>query len=1353
MASPMLPAPTAAWHAGGQPTQPTAAVHEPASGVRAMSLKVHYTFDKDGKINYLARYPHTIQVQTIPLDELSTNTIGVVDLRACIQAVTDCSPELTNHECDYTIYAIDYSEPNTPLVGQGMLTWAVDSMRGDVSGQQLQIVTGKVTKNLLAVFGGGNKETLEVRLKLIEATKVARPGLLRLDLPHPQPQAQPQQIEMPQPHPQHLGHVQPQLPQQLSHPQPQHPQPPLQQPRPMERAMTPTSTSEWNTFINSNPQIGHSANIGHVARTATPALSQEAPPSVANCDAVASSNTPLTQPGTAAPEVQKVAPTLVDATANSSKDSSRPSSRTSNRAPRRRPPTGRPRGRPRKKPAEGNTSGYEDGTEGEEGPAKKRVKTTKVDKTAVNAFASEPESLRVAASTSGSLRAFRPISTASNPSAATHLQDVPRAPTPVPDSTAKGPLARQRGAASLRRQSTALSQEMSSHDLSQFHDGGMAISPSQDDARSPESAAPTPVYSVDSPADIGSSPPVARTTPFIRSSPPPSSPVLPPMPPSQLPQEVSFTTTDMDDLFGEMSRHDMAEVLPSLNSQVRRAIEMTDDTGIPMQVFRLEDGPDGKDLVNIRNVNTRVFVPAAGASFAPALFDDTPSLPPLRQQNRGSSSTAEAPAKASNKSARPPLQVLTPPPTTDATEKPASPTPAATDLEGKTNDAAKSTETAAPSRSTSIIPPPPQNQPPTQSFVQGPSMSKQRPPRHLGRSQSAGPLALPMVAASEPAGPSSLNQCASVGSEGPASAVPDPTRRAMSIGPLCLPVLESNATVSTPISLLEQIPVGPGNATHDADRRATSTGPLGLSVPDSDTVASTPVPLAEEATFVSGDVGLESFPAPSSPQSRSNKNIVKKHAIKQRLEEAISNGEMPPFCSNCGAIETPTWRKIWVQEHKGIPEYVEYSEKPGRITAIEILKRDEEQKPTLYRLVKKSLAPTEDKSAWQEMVLCNPCGIWLSKCKSHRPANRWDKDASRKGQERRKRGSGPAPPRTKRTRTKSDAQNTLTSEAYLPTDALGPMPESSPKPAEPMLSMEGFSVLSRSMSAQDSETQPSGSFLANAQGEGDCRSMPGSSHSQGTGTVNSPIDLEMDEELGHTRRVLFPSPKKDDRGMVLNELHVNIVQTECRQSHKEAAVGQENSAVSGQDCTMEGVDDELEALFRSPAAARPSTPPPNSKPTATSGPFKTPTRPTPSHRPVTRSVSRTIRSIRSLASPDQLTVLQATPTRSNGSKRRSPRNIEASFDSIPDTPISRTIMKMLSEGNDFCIGENDLDLGNLPALDGSDVGLLDFGSLLSTDAVMPSSPPRELIGFDYDGSQSMWEEWNDEESSGKSTRK
>jgi len=98
---------------------------------------------------------------------------------------------------------------------------------------------------------------------------------------------------------------------------------------------------------------------------------------------------------------------------------------------------------------------------------------------------------------------------------------------------------------------------------------------------------------------------------------------------------------------------------------------------------------------------------------------------------------------------------------------------------------------------------------------------------------------------------------------------------------------------------------------------------------------------------------------------------AKKAAMKQKIETAIANGVMPPFCINCGAIETPTWRKAWSQDVMGAPPYYEYSDQPGKVTMIVILSRDEQGHPTSYQLIKKFLLPEENQSDYKEVIMCN----------------------------------------------------------------------------------------------------------------------------------------------------------------------------------------------------------------------------------------------------------------------------------------------------------------------------------------------------------------------------------------------
>ncbi|KAK3680030.1 hypothetical protein LTR78_000407 [Recurvomyces mirabilis] len=136
---------------------------------RPMRVKVLYSFDQD-KTNCLARFPNTLQIPAVAIDESSQ--VGVIELQQCIQAIVTASPEIVSRltDGDFTVYAFDYSEPDTPLVGQGMLSVALAQTSAPITSKKVMI-TGRVCKNLPALFSNGVKETLEVKLRLAPVAK------------------------------------------------------------------------------------------------------------------------------------------------------------------------------------------------------------------------------------------------------------------------------------------------------------------------------------------------------------------------------------------------------------------------------------------------------------------------------------------------------------------------------------------------------------------------------------------------------------------------------------------------------------------------------------------------------------------------------------------------------------------------------------------------------------------------------------------------------------------------------------------------------------------------------------------------------------------------------------------------------------------------------------------------------------------------------------------------------------------------------------------------------------------------------------------------------------------------------
>lgn len=82
---------------------------------------------------------------------------------------------------DYTVYVYDYSEYETSLVGQGMLSWVLASSSPipEVSAHLAKtLVTGRVCKNARGLFSKGAQETLEVKLRLVPISSVMHSGCL-----------------------------------------------------------------------------------------------------------------------------------------------------------------------------------------------------------------------------------------------------------------------------------------------------------------------------------------------------------------------------------------------------------------------------------------------------------------------------------------------------------------------------------------------------------------------------------------------------------------------------------------------------------------------------------------------------------------------------------------------------------------------------------------------------------------------------------------------------------------------------------------------------------------------------------------------------------------------------------------------------------------------------------------------------------------------------------------------------------------------------------------------------------------------------------------------------------------------
>lgn len=468
-------------------------------------MKVLYTFDDQNKTNCLARWPQALDIRTAYLDE--SQQIGVIELKTCLQAIVSASPELVAKlGQDYTVYAYDYSEYETPLVGQGMLSWILASCSSTPSApahQSKTMVTGRVCKNILGLFTSASQETLEVKLRLVPV-----PTCLQSEYVENMKK---------------YSDISKIIPNGFDY-------------------------TSWTSFLQSNPAIMQLANA---SRSQTPALgsNQREGIGIEHVQRLLSQGSTSFQSGDLPLGLQTTNAVGGPGGGQLPRPSSPAMSVQSTTVTKRRgrPPKNGPKAKPNSAPPQRQPAirqetldnGSEVNDDRLEGPSRKRAKVTKADVPGSSTFSQQSESLRVAASTAASLRIHQPSAIRPSTNIASSLEAPPRVPTPIanPLSQPKRP-ALTTARSSLRQESLAVDE--STYDS--------PYAPSENGAKPPESVMSSPAASrVDSlgetPADITSSPPV-----YHNMSTAPSSPRLP-----VLPRDIDsgFMSGSLDDLFGD----------------------------------------------------------------------------------------------------------------------------------------------------------------------------------------------------------------------------------------------------------------------------------------------------------------------------------------------------------------------------------------------------------------------------------------------------------------------------------------------------------------------------------------------------------------------------------------------------------------------------------------------------------------------------------------------------------------------------------------------------------------------------------------------------------------------------------
>ena len=168
-----------------------------------------------------------------------------------------------------------------------------------------------------------------------------------------------------------------------------------------------------------------------------------------------------------------------------------------------------------------------------------------------------------------------------------------------------------------------------------------------------------------------------------------------------------------------------------------------------------------------------------------------------------------------------------------------------------------------------------------------------------------------------------------------------------------------------------------------------------------------------QRTRTSSNESEAGSPAPSDNEGssrprgsqRSGSGAARRKLIEQRLQSSIAKGEMPQYCSHCGAIETPTWRHLYVKEFPGAPGPLDSVEGEGETVGVEVTDRDKDSGDATKFLVRKSMKRTKDSQpgkGFEDVLVCNPCGLWFNKFKVMRPSEKWGRKAGTRKSKKRK---------------------------------------------------------------------------------------------------------------------------------------------------------------------------------------------------------------------------------------------------------------------------------------------------------------------------------------------------------------
>ncbi|KAK4988398.1 hypothetical protein LTR66_007335 [Elasticomyces elasticus] len=370
-------------------------------------------------------------------------------------------------------------------------------------------------------------------------------------------------------------------------------------------------------------------------------------------------------------------------------------------------------------------------------------------------------------------------------------------------------------------------------------------------------------------------------------------------------------------------------------------------------------------------------------------------------------------------------------------------------------------------------------------------------------------------------------------------------------------------------------------------------------------IESTNLPPAERhrtSSFVHEFQSDAGSPAPGDlggkPRSGAGaKRVSKRQLIDKRLTQSLEKGEMPHYCANCGAIQTPTWRSVFVKTFQGSPDGIETKDGDGEVTSIEAMETDKTTgKVTQYRVIKSmkkgKLAMYKD--GFAPLQVCNPCGLWFNKFKAMRPEERWTKkppSGKRSRQQRLKKA--PAEPQEAQSDYITDQPSALYSDAVQYEVTTDDDPQLvSVKLGEQKQASSARRRRSNSMQAPQAKVADRSSWDT-ATLDAELQRAIQSSPVRFCGTQESPIELDADESPNKPiRRLLFPSPRKDGETKSLDDSALGRHSDVAPTRGPFATTGCDISILEDVTVNKENlppqidVDDEFAHLFDSPSNFR-----------------------------------------------------------------------------------------------------------------------------------------------------------------------